>query len=241
MTLKSKIAIVSVLVTGIAIVGAGTTKSASSTYEVTADTIEGCSCPLFCTCYFGASSDEHKCEANNVYKFRKGSHYGDVDLSDAMVWVNLDLGGEWHHNPGPGMPTNWAVVTFDKKTTPAQREAIGKVLNTVFPVKWSKFSTREDSIAWHDDANGAHATMASGLAEISLDKTSTLRPDKKDPVVVKNLQYWFSNSNDGFVLAYSKHRFEGTDGNPRYSYDKRNGFTIAWTAKGDVAPQKASK
>ncbi len=160
---------------------------------MTADTIEGCSCPLFCTCYFGASSDEHKCEANNVYKFRKGSHYGDVDLSNAMVWVNLDLGGEWHHNPGPGMPTNWAVVTFDKKTTPAQREAIGKVLNTVFPVKWSKFSTREDSIAWHDDANGSHATMASGLAEISLDKTSTLRPDKKDPVVVKNLQYWFSN------------------------------------------------
>ena len=90
MTLKSRIAIVSVLVTGIAIVGAGTTSSASGTYEVTADTIEGCSCPLFCTCYFGASSDEHKCEANNVYKFRKGSHYGDVDLSDAMVWVNLD-------------------------------------------------------------------------------------------------------------------------------------------------------
>ena len=57
MSLKSKIAIVSVLVAGIAIVGAGTTKSASSTYEVTADTIEGCSCPLFCTCYFGAAAD----------------------------------------------------------------------------------------------------------------------------------------------------------------------------------------
>ena len=66
--------------------------------------------------------------------------------------------------------------------------------------------------------------MASGLAEISLDKTSTLRPDKKEPVVVENLQYWFSNANDGFVLAYSKHRFEGADGNPKYSYDKRNGF-----------------
>ena len=58
---------------------------------------------------------------------------------------------------------------------------------------------------------------------------------------MKNLQYWFSNSNDGLVLAYSKHRFDGADGNPKYSYDKRNGFTIAWTAKGEVAPQKASK
>ena len=73
--------------------------------------------------------------------------------------------------------------------------------------------------------------MASGLAEISLDKTATIRPDKNEPVVVKNLQYWFSTSNDGFVLAYSTHHFNGADGNPKYSYEKRNGFTIAWTRK----------
>jgi Protein of unknown function (DUF1326) len=238
MTLKTKIAIVSVLVAGIAIVGAGAgTSKTASTYDVTADTIEGCSCPLFCTCYFGASADEHSCEANNVYRFRKGSHYGDVDLSDAIVWVNLDLGGEWHHKPGPGMPTEWAVVTFDKKTTPAQREAIGKILGIVFPVKWGKFSTREDSITWQDDAKSSHATMASGLSEIALDKTATMRPDKNAPVVVKNLQYWFSTSNEGFVLAYSKHRFNGFDDNPKYSWDKRNGFTIAWTVKGEIKPE----
>ena len=238
MNLKSPIAIVSVFVAGIAVVGASAAGSASrtGTYEVTADTIEGCSCPLFCTCYFGPSADEHKCEANNVYKFRKGSHYGDVDLSDAMVWVSLDLGGEWHHDPGPGMPTNWAVVTYDKRTTPVQREAIARILDRIFPVKWSKFSTREDTISWHDDAKGSHAKMASNMAEISLDKASTNRPDKKHPAVIKNLQYWFSDSNEGFVLAYSKHRFEGANGSPTYSYDKRNGFTIAWTAKGDIAP-----
>ncbi|MEP6993429.1 MAG: DUF1326 domain-containing protein [Acidobacteriota bacterium] len=245
MSLKSKVSIILVLVAGIALVGVRTTKAApakgsSGTYEVTADTIEGCSCPLFCTCYFGASSDEHMCQANNVYKFRKGSHYGDVDLSDQIVWLNLDLGGEWHKKPGPGMPTEWAVVTFDKKSSPAQREAIGKVLNAVFPVKWKKFSTREDSITWQDDAKSAHATMASGMAEIALDKTSTLRPDKNEPVVVKNLQYWFSTGNEGFALAHSTHRFEGADGNPKYSYTKRNGFTIVWTAKGDVAPAKVA-
>jgi hypothetical protein len=243
MSLKAKVAIVSILVAGIAIVGAGAGASKSSaTYDVTADSIEGCSCPLFCTCYFGPSADEHLCQANNVYKFRKGSHYGDVDLSESIVWLNLDLGGEWHHKPGPGMPTEWAVATFDKKDTPAQREAIGKVLNIVFPVKWKKFSTREDSITWQDDAKGSHATMASGLSEISLDKTATLRPDKSTPVVIKNLQYWFSTSNEGFVLAYSKHHFNGADGNPKFSYEKRNGFTIAWTAKGDIAPaaQKAA-
>lgn len=238
MTLKARIAIASVLVAGIAIVGAGSTERAD-TYDVTVDTIEGCSCPLFCTCYFGPSADEHMCEANNVYKFRKGSHYGDVDLSDQIVWLNLDLGGEWHKNPGPGMPTAWALVTFDKKTSSTQREAIGKILNIVFPVKWKKFGTREDSLTFEDDAKGAHATMASGLSEISLDKTATNRPDKNEPVVIKNLQYWFSTSNGGFVLAPSTHHFNGADGDPKYSYEKRNGFTIAWTAKGDIKPEPA--
>lgn len=236
MTVKARLAIVSVLITGIAIVGAGTTKN-SGTYDVTVDTIEGCSCPLFCTCYFGPSADEHMCQANNVYKFRKGSHYGDVDLSDQIVWLNLDLGGEWHHKPGPGMPTEWALVTFDKKTAPAQREAIGKILNIVFPVKWKKFGTREDSLTFQDDGKTAHATMASGLSEISLDKTATNRSDKNEPVVIKNLQYWFSTSNGGFVLAPSKHHFNGADGDPKYSYENRNGFTIAWTAKGDIKPE----
>jgi hypothetical protein len=235
MSLKARVAIVSILVAGLAIIGAGTTPN-SGTYDVSVDTIEGCSCPLFCTCYFGASADEHMCQANNVYKFRKGSHYGDVDLSDQIVWVNLDLGGEWHHKPGPGMPTEWAVVTFDKKSSPSQRDAIGKIINIVFPVKWKKFSTREDTITWQDDAKGSHASMASGMAEISLDKTATNRPDKSEPVVIKNLQYWFSTSNGGFVLAPSTHRFNGADGNPKYSYEKRNGFTIAWTAKGEIPP-----
>jgi hypothetical protein len=244
MSTKAKLAVVSILVAGIGILGVATTKAGtakgSGTYDVTVDTIEGCSCPLFCTCYFGPSADEHMCQANNVYKFRKGSHYGDVDLSDQIVWLNLDLGGDWHKKPGPGMPTEWAVVTFDKKSTPAQREAIGSILNTVFPVKWKRFSTREDSLTFQDDSKGSHATMASGMAEIALDKTATLRPDKNEPVVVKNLQYWFSNANDGFVLAYSTHRFDGADGNPKYSYTKRNGFTITWSAKGDVAPAKVA-
>ena len=222
------------------LVAAGPAGDRSKTFEVTADTIEGCSCPLFCTCYFGPSADEHMCQANNVYKFRKGSHWGDVDLSDQIFWISMDLGGEWHKAPGPGMPTEWAVLTYDKKSTPKQREAITSVANTVFPVKWKKFASREDSIEWHDDAKMAHAKMASGMAEISLDKQSTLRPDKAQPVVVKNLQYWFSNSNDGFVLAYSTHNFGGYEGTPKFSQQKKNGFTIAWTAKGDIQPMKTA-
>ena len=212
---------------------AGPGAPTANTYAVSVDTIEGCSCPLFCTCYFGPSADEHMCQANNVYKFRKGSHYGDVDLSDQMVWLSLDLGGEWHKKPGPGMPTKWVVVTFDKKSTEAQRKAIGDVLNIVFPVKWGKFSTREDTIEWHEDAKTAHARMGSGMAEITLDRTTG--PDKKSPSVVKNLQYWFSTSNDGFALAYSTHHWDGEN---KFKEEHKNGFTISWTAKGEIKPAK---
>ena len=201
----------------------------SKTYNVTADTIEGCSCPLFCTCYFGPSANEHMCMFNNVYKFRKGSHYGNVDLSDQLVWMSGDLGGEWHKKPGAGMPLEWAVVTFDKKSSKEQREAIGNVVNIVWQVKWGKFSTREDTIEWHDDAKMSHAKMGSGMADITLDKTTG--PNKTSPTVVKNLQYWFTNSNDGFVLAYSKHHFDGQN---KFSQDHKNGFNITWTAKGDI-------
>jgi hypothetical protein len=201
----------------------------AKTFSVTADTIEACSCPLFCSCYFGASADEHMCEANNVYKFRSGSHWGNVDLSNQLVWVSLDLGGEWHKNPGPGMPTNWAVVTFDKNSSPEQRQAITGVLNHVFPVKWGKLDTREDTISFQDGPKVAEAKLGSGIASVRLDKTTG--PDKSSPTDVKNLQYWFSNSNDGFRLAYGTHHF---DGDHKFSYEKRNGFTIAWTAKGDL-------
>jgi hypothetical protein len=218
------------------IVIAATPVDRSKTFSVTADTIEGCSCPLFCTCYFGASADEHMCLFNNVYKFKPGSHYGDVDLSNQLLWMSGDLGGEWHHKPGPGMPGAWAVVTYDKKSTPAQRNALLEVAKTVFPVTWEKFSTREDTIEWHDDAKMSHAKMGSGMAEISLEKGATLRPDKSAPTVVKNLQYWFTNSNDGFVLAYSTHHF---DGEPKFSEKKKNGFNITWSLKGDIKPASA--
>jgi len=206
---------------------AATPADKSKTYSVTADTIEGCSCRLFCTCYFGISTPAHMCEANNVYKFRQGSHYGGVDLSNQLVWLTLDLGGDWHEKPGPGMPTAWAVLTFDQKSTPAQRKAIKAVIDMVFQVTWKRYETREDSLSWHDEAKMSHAKMASGMAEIKLEKTA-------GPTVVKPLQYWFTNSNDGFALAYSTHSFNGE---PKFSHEKKNGFNIAWTVKGEIKPE----
>jgi hypothetical protein len=166
-----------------AIVIGATPADKSKTYSVTADTIEGCSCPLFCTCYFSKSADEHMCQFNNVYKFQPGSHYGDVDLSNQLFWMSGDLGGEWHHKPGPGMPTNWVVISLDKKSSPAQKKAIEAIANaSIFNTKWKKYEVREDTIEWHDDAKMSHAKLGSGMAEITLNKF--IGPDKKTPTVL---------------------------------------------------------
>ena len=226
--MKKYLPYLAVLAIGIAVIAASPADK-SKTFDVTAETIEGCSCPLFCTCYFGPSADEHMCQFNNVYKFRPGSHYGDVDLSNQLVWMSGDLGGEWHQKPGPGMPLSWTVVTFDKNSTPAQKKAIEQVIHGAWDVKWGKFETREDTISWHDDAKMSHAKMGSGMAEIKLEKTA-------GPTVVKPLQYWFTNSNEGFVLAYSTHNFNG---DKKFSHTKRNGFNVTWTLKGDVKPMAA--
>src|SRR5260370_6981002 len=154
-----------ILVLGVAVLvlAAAAPADRSKTSSVTAATIEACSCPLFCTCYFGPSAMEHMCQANNVYKFRPGSHYGNVDLSNQVFWISLDLGGEWHKKPGPGMPTEWAVVTFDKNSTKAQRDPILGVANTVFPVTWKHFSTREHSTEWNNAPIDPHTNISRSL------------------------------------------------------------------------------
>jgi hypothetical protein len=219
--------------------GAKTAADRSSTFHVVADTIEGCSCPLFCGCYFnGEPDDPHMCQFNNVYKFQKGSHYGDVDLGDAIVWMSGDLGGEW--GKSAAMPTEWVTITFDRKTTPEQRKAIGAVFAKVFPVQWKKQNVREDDIEWSQGPKVSMAKQKSGQAEITLEMWKGA--NEKEPTVLKNVQYWGSNSNEGFVLAKSTHRFDG--GDVKFSHKQRNGFTIRWTIDGKVesggAPAKAS-
>ena len=207
----------------------------SKTFHVTADTIEACSCPLFCPCYFNMEpADPHMCQFNNVYKFRPGSHYGNVDLSGAMVWLSGDLGGEW--GKSKEMPTEWATVTFDKKTTPEQRQAIAAVFAKVFPVKWKKQSVTEDVIEWSETPAEASAKMKSGKADVKIAMWKGENP--KQPTVLKNVKYWGTTSNEGFVLGKSTHHF---DGDVKFSHKDANGFTVRWTLEGEISAPEAAK
>jgi Protein of unknown function (DUF1326) len=217
------------------LIGADIRGDRANTYNVTIDDIEACSCPLFCGCYFNSEpNDPHMCQFNNVFRFSPGSHWGSTDLSNAKVWLSGDLGGEaLSHGKA-----EYAMVTFDRKTTPAQREAIGKVLGKIYPVEWSKMETREDEFTFeHHDGND-HAKMASGMAEVTL--TRGQWELTKQPTVIKGLRYFKSNSNEGFVLAKSVHYFHGDHLN--FDLNQRNGFFIRIHVSGKIeAPKMASK
>ena len=214
----------------VAIIGAAAAKPANraGTYDVTGDVIEACSCPLFCGCYFNSEpNNPHMCTFNNAYRFRPGSHYGNVDLSNAKVWLSGDLGGEALSKG----QADWAMITFDKKTTPAQREAIGNVMGKIYPVKWNKMETREDDIEWHHDAANKmdHAKMGSGMAEVTLARGQWESTNM--PTVIKGLKYFGASGNDGFVLAKGTHYYHG---DKTFDLKDMNGFFITVHSKGKI-------
>jgi len=214
---------------------AATKGNRGGTYDVTGDIIEACSCPLMCGCYFNSEpNNPHMCTFNNAYRFRPGSHYGNVDLSNAKVWLSGDLGGE-ALSKGKAA---WVMLTFDKKTTPAQREAMGKVMGKIYPVQWAKMETREDDIEWHHDAanKADHAKMGSGMAEVTLARGQWESTNM--PTVIKGLKYFGSNSNDGFVLAKGTHYYHG---DTKFDLKDMNGFFITVHSKGKIeAPAQQS-
>src|SRR6266436_1605867 len=140
-------------------------------WALNATTIEACSCPMFCQCYFNpkpAAHHEHGtathyCLFNNAYKVNHG-HYGSTNLDGAKFWITGDLGGDFSQGQ-----MDWALVTFDKATTKDQQEALGAIIPHVFPVKWNSLQTTVGNIdTWEFNKNEAHATidgvMTSGIS-----------------------------------------------------------------------------
>ena len=221
----------------IALVAAAPAKGdRAGTYDVTGDVIEACSCPLFCVCYFNSEpANPHMCEFNMAYRLRPGSHWGDVDLSNARFWLSGDLGPDALSKGEAG----WVVVTFDRKTTsPAQRQAIGNALGKIYPVKWGKMETREDDVEWHHDAanKANHARLASGMAEVTLSRGTW--ESTGTATVLKGLKYFGATSNDGFVALKSTHYYHGDN---KFDLKDMNGFFITVHSKGKIEPAAAQQ
>ena len=152
-------------------------------------------------CYFNShpaahhehGKTEHYCKFNNAYKVNEG-HYGETSLTGAKFWITGDLGADFSQGQ-----MERALVTFDKATTADQRQALGDILGHVFPVKWKSFETAEGNIdTWTFDKDQAHATLNGGkTAEVKLKRFQGMTDE---PAVLKNVKYWGTPRNDGFVM-----------------------------------------
>lgn len=198
-------------------------------WSMNATIIEACSCPMFCQCYFTTEpaghadheshGSKHFCKFNNAFKVNKGK-YGDTDLAGAKFWVAGDLGDNFADGE-----MDWAVLTFDPAVTPAQREGIMTALGKLYPVKWKSFNVAKDQpIEWQATREAAHAKMDGGkAAEVALKRP--MSGVNGEIPVIKNLQYFGADSNDGFLLmpnTVEAYRL----GDKPYEYRGTNGFMI---------------
>lgn len=223
-------------------------------WYMNASVIEACSCPMFCQCYFNtgpsghaaemehhshgdaaaaseghAAGADHFCKFNNAYKVNKG-YLGKTKLDGAMFWIYGDLGGDFSKGE-----MDWAVVTFDKATTPEQRKAIGEICASLFPVKWNSLTTGEGSMKWNMGKEQSVALLDDGkTAEVRLDGSKLARNDASQQMVLNNLKYWGANSNDGFVMMPNV--VQGTHvGDKPFEYKGTNGFLVTFDIYGPAA------
>ena len=220
---------------------AGHSSAPMADWAINATAIEACSCPHFCICYFNPhpaahhehGKTEHYCKFNIAYKVNKG-HYGSTNLTDAKFWIAGDLGSDFSKGQ-----MDWALVTFDKATTAEQRQALGDILGHVFPVKWKSFQTAEGNIdTWTFDKDQAHATLNGGkTAEVKLKRFQGMTDE---PAVLKNVKYWGTPRNDGFVMMPNEVEAY-REGPNAFEFKGTNGFMLTFdmTSK-DVPAQKAS-
>lgn len=204
-------------------------------WQMNATVIEACSCPMFCTCYFGAGhpaghqmeghAEEHFCRFNNAIKVNQG-HYQGVSLDGAKFWVAGDLGGEFAKG------AEWAVVTFDRELTPPQRDAITKIVAKLYPIPFKSFTTDEGDMSWVSGTEEAHALLNNGAtAEVALARPSFGQMNKTP--VIHDLQYWGTNSNTGFVLMPNTVEAYHAGDKP-FEFKGTNGFMITFDIYGDV-------
>ncbi len=232
-------------------VAAGLATAAAGVYAATtpaewamnATVIEACSCPMFCQCYFntkpaGHAGHEghgggHFCKANNAYRVNKG-HYGAVSLDGAKFWVSGDLGDDFSDGE-----MDWAVLTFDKALTPAQREGIQAIVGHLFPVKWKSLKTAEAAIdKWEYTKDEAHALIDGGkTAEVKLKRFPGMTGE---PIVIKNLPYWGAPRHDGFVLMPNEVEAYRV-GDKAFEFKGTNGFMLTLDITSKDVKQTASK
>jgi len=198
-----------------------------------ADYVEACSCHLFCPCYFNKQAEHPYCEFNMAVTVREGRS-GNINLAGAKYWLTGDLGDKW----GTEKRAKWVVVSFDPKTTKAQRDALAPLILRAYGFEWPELKVIEAPIEIARTGDIAEAKLAGGkLAYMKL---------KREPgvdgngVVLKNVKYFDAVQNDGFVMYRSIEHRADVEGH-KFSYSDRNAFLITIVSQEPAKPEAEKK
>jgi hypothetical protein len=203
--------------------------TAAADWSMNATIIEACSCPMFCQCYFATAPAshhghggemEHFCKFNNAYRVNSG-HLGSVKLDGVKFWMGGDLGGDFTQGK-----MNWAVLTFDPSVAKEQRDAVSAIVGKVYPVTWNSFTVGPDAeVSWTATPDRAEAKLGGGkLGEVVLNRFPGMTDD---PIVIKNLKYWGTPRNDGFLLMPNEVE-AWRSGDKAFEFKGTNGFMITF-------------
>ena len=192
--------------------------SGEPSWRMKADYVEACSCHLFCPCYFNKHAEHPMCEFNMAVIVREG-YSGNVDLANTKYWLTGDIGDKW----GTEKKATWVTVSFDSKTTQAQRDALAPIILKTYGLEWGELRVQEAPIEIRQSGDIVEAKLADGKqAYLKLQREPGI--DGKG-VVLKNVKYFNAVQNDGFQMYKSiEHRAE-VQGH-QFSYTDRNAFLI---------------
>ena len=189
-----------------------------SLWRMKADYVEACSCHLFCPCYFNKHAEHPMCEFNMAVTVREG-HSGNVDLANSKYWLTGDLGDKW----GTEKKGTWVTVSFDPKTTQAQRDALAPIILKTYGLEWGELEVQEAPIEIRQSGDTVEAKLADGKqAYLKLQREPGV--DGKG-VVLKNVKYFDAVQNDGFQMYKSIEHRANVAGH-EFSYSDRNAFLI---------------
>jgi hypothetical protein len=100
--------------------------AADLAYTITGEELEACSCTAPCPCHFEMDTTLGHCDGTTGWRIKAG-HYGDLDLAGVKFVIQAFIG----KNMALEVKNQGGVegaVYFDSSATPAQREAVMKIM-----------------------------------------------------------------------------------------------------------------
>lgn len=211
-------------------------------WALNATVIEGCSCPMFCQCYFNTkpaghvaegsetAGDHHSshgakhfCRFNNAYRVNRG-HFGKTVLDGVKFWLTGDIGDDFADGR-----MDWGELIIDQSATDEQRDAIVAIAGNGGPLFFLTFDSyaisERDIDTWRYDDDSAVATIDGGrTAEVRLRRSEGMTDE---PIVMHNLKYWGAARNDGFLMMPNEvEAFR--EGPNAFEYKGTNGFMVTF-------------